>query len=119
MTRATRELTVLCVAMGGRPETIAGLAGVGDLMLTAFGDLSRNRTCGLKLATGETLGSILAHTTVEGVPTAAVAQKFAAQCNLDLPLFTAVALILDGKMDVGAALDHLMSRPLGPETPLL
>jgi glycerol-3-phosphate dehydrogenase len=53
VTRATRELTVLAVAMGGRPETVAGLSGVGDLMLTAFGDLSRNRTCGLRLAKGK------------------------------------------------------------------
>lgn len=52
VTRATRELTVLAVAMGGKPETVAGLSGVGDLMLTAFGDLSRNRTCGLRLAKG-------------------------------------------------------------------
>ena len=56
VTRATRELTVLCVAMGGRPETISGLAGVGDLMLTAFGDLSRNRNCGLRLGQGRVAG---------------------------------------------------------------
>ena len=94
--RATRELTVLCVAMGGRPETISGLAGVGDLMLTAFGDLSRNRNCGLRLAKGESLDTILQSCTVEGVPTASVAKAFATKCNLDLPLFTAVAMILDG-----------------------
>jgi len=46
VTRSCRELQVLCEALGGRAETIMGLAGVGDLMLTAFGDLSRNRTCG-------------------------------------------------------------------------
>lgn len=119
VTRATRELTVLCVAMGGRPETIAGLAGVGDLMLTAFGDLSRNRTCGLKLARGEALDAILARTTVEGVPTADVAADFATRCNLDLPLFAAVHAILRGRLAVKDALPSLMSRPLGTETPLI
>lgn len=119
VTRATRELTVLCVAMGGRPETISGLAGVGDLMLTAFGDLSRNRNCGLRLAKGESLDTILQSCTVEGVPTASVAKAFATKCNLDLPLFTAVAMILDGRLNVEDALDHLMSRPLGTEVPLL
>ena len=119
VTRATRELTVLCVAMGGRPETISGLAGVGDLMLTAFGDLSRNRNCGLRLAKGESLDTILQSCTVEGVPTASVAKAFATKCNLDLPLFTAVAMILDGRLQVEDALDHLMSRPLGTEVPLL
>jgi glycerol-3-phosphate dehydrogenase (NAD+) len=119
VTRATRELTVLCVAMGGRPETISGLAGVGDLMLTAFGDLSRNRNCGLRLAKGESLDSILKSCTVEGVPTASVAKAFATKCNLDLPLFTAVAMIIDGHLKVEDALDHLMSRPLGTEVPLL
>ena len=119
VTRATRELTVLCIAMGGRPETIAGLAGVGDLMLTAFGDLSRNRTCGLRLARGEALGGILASTTVEGVPTADVAADFAKRCNLDLPLFAAVHAILHGRLAVEDALPHLMSRPLGTEVPLI
>ena len=104
---------------GGRPETISGLAGVGDLMLTAFGDLSRNRTCGLRLARGEALDAILASTTVEGVPTARVAREFAHRCNLDLPLFSAVSAIIEGKLKVGDALAMLMSRPLGTEMPLL
>ena len=102
-----------------RPETISGLAGVGDLMLTAFGDLSRNRNCGLRLAKGESLDTILQSCTVEGVPTASVAKAFATKCNLDLPLFTAVAMILGGRLNVEDALDHLMSRPLGTEVPLL
>mmetsp|Transcript_23654 Transcript_23654/g.70935 ORF Transcript_23654/g.70935 Transcript_23654/m.70935 type:complete len:346 (-) Transcript_23654:27-1064(-) len=119
VTRATRELQILCVAMGGRPDTISGLAGVGDLMLTAFGDLSRNRTCGLRLARGEKLDAILAETTVEGVPTARVAKDFAHRCNLDLPLFSSVSAILEGSLKVEDALGLLMSRPLGTETPLI
>lgn len=119
VTRAARELTVLCVAMGGRPETIAGLAGVGDLMLTAFGSQSRNRSCGLRLARGEALAAITAASTVEGVPTADVAADLAAACNLDLPLFRAVHAILRGDLAVEDALPGLMSRPLGPEVPLI
>ena len=155
MTRATRELTVLCIAMGGRPETIAGLAGVGDLMLTAFGEQSRedparalslslslsretilslsammimmmmmcvlcfrragNRSCGLRLSRGETLEEILQTTTVEGVPTAAVAVEFAKRCNLDLPLFQMVHGILSGEIESRDALELLMKRPLGGE----
>mmetsp|Transcript_6082 Transcript_6082/g.18345 ORF Transcript_6082/g.18345 Transcript_6082/m.18345 type:complete len:339 (-) Transcript_6082:275-1291(-) len=119
LTRAARELTVLCVAMGGRPETVAGLSGVGDLMLTAFGDLSRNRTCGLRLARGERLDDILSTATVEGVPTASVAVAFIRDCNLDLPIFSVVHGILQGRIKPTEALDHVMTRPLGTETPLL
>lgn len=118
VTRAARELTVLCVAMGGRPETVAGLSGIGDLMLTAFGEMSRNRTCGVRLAQGEKLGDILQSATVEGVPTAEVAVDFARRCNLDLPIFTAVHAILNGRIDPINALDLVMKRPLGTETPL-
>mmetsp|Transcript_17021 Transcript_17021/g.68628 ORF Transcript_17021/g.68628 Transcript_17021/m.68628 type:complete len:351 (-) Transcript_17021:101-1153(-) len=119
VTRATRELSVLTVAMGGKAETVGGLSGVGDLMLTAFGDLSRNRTCGVRLAKGEPLEAILATTTVEGVPTAQVAIEFARRCNLDLPLFTVVHAILQGNLTPRQALDIIMNRPLGTEVPLL
>jgi glycerol-3-phosphate dehydrogenase (NAD+) len=86
ITRSSLELQLLCKAMGGQPHTISGLAGVGgnfvifsnkgyliyyfiitkDLMLTAFGDLSRNRTCGVRLTKGETLEEITKDSTVEG-----------------------------------------------------
>lgn len=118
VTRAARELSILSIAHGGRPETISGLAGVGDLMLTAFGDLSRNRNCGLRLAKGEKLEAILSQATVEGVPTAQVAVEFAARCNLYLPLFKMINDIITGNVEVDKALELLMSRPLGPETPL-
>ncbi|KAJ8598877.1 hypothetical protein CTAYLR_009970 [Chrysophaeum taylorii] len=119
VTRAARELAVLCVAMGGKPETIAGLSGIGDLMLTTFGDLSRNRACGLRLARGERLDDILQSSTVEGVPTAQVAVEFARRCNLDLPLIAAVNDILQAKLTPRQALDAIMTRPLGTEVPLL
>merc|ERR1712060_530548 len=115
LTRACGELQRLCIAMGGKPETVNGLSGIGDLMLTAFGDLSRNRTCGIRLAKGEKLTEILAATTVEGVPTAKVAMHYAAMCNLDLPIFGAVSGILDGTVSPEEALKLTMDRPLSSE----
>jgi len=115
LTRASRELQLLCGGMGGRPETINGLSGIGDLMLTAFGELSRNRSCGMRLAKGEKLSDILAATTVEGVPTAVVAMRFAEKCGLELPIFSVVSGILDGSIDPKDAPAIIMARPLGVE----
>eukprot|EP00927_Polykrikos_kofoidii_P005258 TRINITY_DN12095_c0_g3_i1.p1 TRINITY_DN12095_c0_g3~~TRINITY_DN12095_c0_g3_i1.p1 ORF type:complete len:377 (+),score=50.69 TRINITY_DN12095_c0_g3_i1:165-1133(+) len=112
LTRACRELKMLCGAMGGKPETISGLSGIGDLMLTAFGELSRNRTCGIRLSKGEKIEDICKTTTVEGVPTARVAINFARKCNLELPIFEVVAGILDGTVKPEDAPNLLMSRPL-------
>mmetsp|Transcript_69418 Transcript_69418/g.166424 ORF Transcript_69418/g.166424 Transcript_69418/m.166424 type:complete len:446 (+) Transcript_69418:113-1450(+) len=117
ITCATRELQMLIVAMGGRPETAAGLSGVGDLMLTAFGTLSRNRTCGMRLAKGESLDEILKGTTIEGVPTASVAVYFAEMCGLDLPIFRAVSQLILGKVKAHKAAEELMSLPLTTEFP--
>merc|ERR1711972_520597 len=103
---------LICTAMGGQAETVNGLSGIGDLMLTAFGELSRNRTCGIRLAKGEKLEDILAATTVEGVPTAKVAMHYANMCNLDLPIFGGVAGILDGSVSPTQALRLTMDRPL-------
>lgn len=115
LTRATRELQLICTAMGGNAETINGLSGIGDLMLTAFGELSRNRTCGIRLAKGEKLADILAATTVEGVPTASVAMHFADICNLSLPIFAVVSGILDGTVRPQDAPKLIMGRPLSSE----
>lgn len=115
ITRSCKELTQLVVAMGGKPETVAGLSGVGDLMLTAFGNLSRNRTCGIRLAKGEALQDILRDATVEGVPTAEVAVHFANACGLELPIFRVVQKVIDGRMLARDAGRELMGRPLGVE----
>merc|ERR1712150_24962 len=105
------------VAMGGKPETVAGLSGIGDLMLTAFGSLSRNRTCGMRLVKGEKLEDILASSTVEGVPTAKVAVDFAEMCNLNLPIFRTVAAILSGKQKAeDFVVTSMMQLPLTMET---
>lgn len=104
--------------MGGDPETISGLSGIGDLILTCFGEQSRNRTCGMRIARGEKIEDITRNTTVEGVPTAKVALKYIDACGLDLPNFRTVAAILDGKMSLAEAQAHLMGRPLkGEKTP--
>jgi glycerol-3-phosphate dehydrogenase (NAD+) len=119
VTRSSLELMQLCKAMGGQPQTISGLSGIGDLMLTAFGDLSRNRTMGLRLTKGESVQDICKSMTVEGVPTAAVAVKFADACGLELPLFRAVAAVLDGSMSIPDVRSSLQSRPVNQETPNL
>eukprot|EP01036_Dinobryon_divergens_P030682 gene30682-39962_t len=77
ITRSSLELQLLCKAMGGEAETISGLAGIGDLILTAFGDLSRNRTLGIRMTRGESLEDVTKEVTVEGVPTSFVAIDFA------------------------------------------
>lgn len=117
LTRACKELQQLCVAMGGRAETVNGLSGIGDLMLTAFGDLSRNRTCGMRLARGDSLEKILGEATVEGVPTAEVAMHFAKKCGLEdqLPIFSTVCALLNGSVKLEDVQQRLMSRPLGTE----
>lgn len=96
VTRSSLELMELCRAMGGQSHTISGLSGIGDLMLTAFGELSRNRSFGERIAKGEKIADITSHSTVEGIATAEVAVHFANKCGLDLPIFRTVASILRG-----------------------
>eukprot|EP01031_Cornospumella_fuschlensis_P036716 gene36716-44539_t len=115
LTRSSLELQTLCKAMGGEPQTISGLSGVGDLILTAFGDLSRNRSFGIRLSKGEKQEDITREMTVEGIPTAKVAVEFARRCGLDLPIFSAVALIINGQLSIDDAHVHLMGRPVRPE----
>mmetsp|Transcript_7241 Transcript_7241/g.27634 ORF Transcript_7241/g.27634 Transcript_7241/m.27634 type:complete len:357 (-) Transcript_7241:103-1173(-) len=115
VTKAQLELQKLTIAMGGEPTTVSGLSGVGDLMLTAFGSLSRNRTTGVRLARGDLLDDILKDMTVEGVPTAAVAVHFADQHGLELPIFRTVAAILDRSLPLDQAHLALMGRPLRQE----
>ena len=115
VTRSSQELQTLAKAMGGDEMTISGLSGVGDLMLTSFGDLSRNRTCGVRLVKGESMEEICKSSTVEGVPTAAVAVHFADMCSLELPIFRAIAAVLTGHLPIESAEQHIMGRPLTQE----
>jgi glycerol-3-phosphate dehydrogenase (NAD(P)+) len=117
VTRGLAELTRLGQAMGANPMTFAGLAGMGDLILTATGLLSRNRGLGIELAEGRSLDEILAsrRTVAEGVRTARVAVELSERTGVELPIAQEVAHILfDGKRPDRAVRD-LMERELKPE----
>lgn len=116
VTRASRELQDLCIAMGGQPETINGLSGIGDLMLTCFSTQSRNQRCGTRLMKGDSVEDIMKDYTVEGVPTADVAVAYADMCGLETPIFRTVHALIHKKMSPKDAVVSLMSRPLNLET---
>jgi glycerol-3-phosphate dehydrogenase (NAD(P)+) len=118
ITRGLAELTRLAVAVGANAETMSGLAGLGDLVLTCTGDLSRNRQVGLKLAAGLELGSILDSTPMvaEGVTTTSVALKLAARHGVDLPIAAEMHAVLSLGRSPGEAIKRLMGRALTNET---
>ena len=116
VTRASRELCDLCIAMGGNPKTIDGLSGIGDLMLTCFSSQSRNQRCGQRLIKGESVSEIEKDYTVEGVPTADVAVAYADMCGLELPLFRVVHDLIHRNVTPEEAVPYLMGRPLLQET---
>ena len=107
----------LALKMGGKPTTLSGLSGVGDMMLTCFGALSRNRTVGKRLGQGEKLEDILAsmNEVAEGVATSAAAVQLAAKYELDLPIIKAVAEVLAGKQNAREAVERLMVLPANVE----
>jgi glycerol-3-phosphate dehydrogenase (NAD(P)+) len=117
ITRGLAELTRLAVALGAKPETMSGLAGLGDLVLTCTGDLSRNRQVGLKLAAGLELGRILDSTPMvaEGVKTTSVAMELAARCSVDLPIAAEMHAVLNMGRSPGDAIKRLMGRTLRNE----
>jgi glycerol-3-phosphate dehydrogenase (NAD(P)+) len=112
MTRGLVEITRFGVALGARPETFMGLAGMGDLILTCTGDLSRNRRVGLALATGKSLADIqrdLGHV-AEGVMTAREVARRATELGVDMPITATVCAVLDAGLSPAAAVDQLMRR---------
>lgn len=112
ITRGLAEMTRLGVALGGRAETFMGLSGLGDLVLTATGDLSRNRQVGLMLASGlsrEQATDRLGHV-AEGVRCAPVVLERAQSLGVDMPITAAVAGLLDGRLSPAQALAGLMER---------
>ncbi len=117
ITRGLAELTRLAVAAGARADTLAGLAGLGDLVLTCTGDLSRNRQVGLKLAKGLALGDILgeAPTVAEGVKTTSVALDLAARHGVDLPITSEMHAVLNQGRAPAEAIRNLMTRSLRSE----
>jgi glycerol-3-phosphate dehydrogenase (NAD(P)+) len=118
MTRGLSEITRLGVACGGAASTFAGLAGMGDLVLTCTGRLSRNRAVGVKLGEGKTLEEALAgmKMVAEGVPTTTAALLLARRHGVDLPITSGVAALLQGKITAKDALAQLMQRPLKDES---
>ena len=117
ITRGLAEMTRLSVALGGRPDTLAGLAGLGDLVLTCTGQLSRNRTFGQELGRGRSVREILEgrRTVVEGVRTTAAACALAARAGTEMPIATLMRSVLYEGRDPRDAVDALMSRTLKKE----
>jgi glycerol-3-phosphate dehydrogenase (NAD(P)+) len=112
ITRGLAEMTRLGVALGGRSETFMGLAGVGDLLLTCTGDLSRNRRVGLALARGAALAEVLAGLghTAEGVNTARAVAELAQVLKVEMPITRAVCRVLDDPRQARAAVQELLAR---------
>ncbi len=112
ITRGLAEIARLSAALGGQPETVMGLAGAGDLILTATGDLSRNRRVGLDLARGKPLQQILADLghVAEGVRSAREVVARAQKSKVEMPVSEAVNGVLEGKLTAGAAVEQLLSR---------
>ena len=112
ITRGLAEMTRFGIALGAKPETFMGLSGLGDLVLTATGDLSRNRKVGLLLAQGQTLQQAvdsLGHV-AEGVYCARVVVQRAASLGVEMPISAAVVALLDGQINPAQAVAALMGR---------
>lgn len=117
ITRGTSEMMKLALRMGAQPTTLSGLSGIGDLILTCYGPLSRNRTVGKLLGEGKTMEEVakLQVEVAEGVFTAAAAAKLCEKLNLDLPIIQAIAAVLAGNISAQDAVKKLMMIPVGPE----
>lgn len=117
LTRGLAEMTRLGLQMGGRAETLGGLSGVGDLILTCTGDLSRNRQVGMLLAQRNSLSTILDQLghVAEGVYTAREVHRVAEQLGVDMPICEAVYRVLYENLAAAKAVDMLLSRQPGSE----
>jgi glycerol-3-phosphate dehydrogenase (NAD(P)+) len=117
ITRGLAEITRLAVAMGAHHRTLAGLSGLGDLVMTASSNLSRNRTVGLRLAAGEKLADIIKNlgSVAEGVSTTPLALRLAEKHGVDMPITFQVAKLLRGEITPAATVKELLSRPMKAE----
>ena len=117
ITRGLAEMSRLACAMGGRRETLAGLSGIGDLILTCTGGLSRNRHVGIELGRGRALPEILAdmRTVAEGVTTTDSALELGCRHGVDMPIATQMAAVLAGRTGARTAVEELMLRRQRPE----
>jgi glycerol-3-phosphate dehydrogenase (NAD(P)+) len=113
ITRGLVEISRLATAEGGRRDTLAGLSGLGDLVLTCTGSLSRNRHVGVELGRGRPLDDILAemHMVAEGVRTTGAALALGARHGIELPITAQMAAVLDGRRTPREAVEVLMLRP--------
>jgi len=118
ITRGLHEISKLGIALGGRPETFAGLAGMGDLVLTCTGSLSRNRSVGVALGEGKRLEEILDETkfVAEGVKTARAANALAERHRIEMPITAEMYRVLYENESPPKAIQRLMSRSLKAES---
>ena len=119
ITRGLNEMLRLNAAIGGKAETLMGLAGLGDLVLTCTGDLSRNRRLGLALGRGQSLQDAVREIgqVVESVQTADEVMRQAERHGIELPISSAVRAVLHGEMTPADGLRHLLAREQKPEYP--
>ena len=117
ITRGFAEMTRIGVALGGRAETVAGLCGLGDLVLTCSSPQSRNMSVGLALGQGLTLYQALEgkRSVAEGVDSAPAVRQLVTRLGVEAPICEAIAAILAGEIDVDQAIDSLLNRPLKAE----
>ena len=121
VTRALAEMVRLGESLGGRRETFQGLSGIGDLMVTCFSQLSRNRRFGERIARGESLEQIAASTKMiaEGVPTTRSAKKCARQAGIETPIIDEIFSIVHGSGRPAEAMRNLLARGPRPEADVL
>jgi glycerol-3-phosphate dehydrogenase (NAD(P)+) len=117
ISRGLAEMTRLAVSLGARPETLSGLAGLGDLVLTCTGSLSRNRSVGVELGKGRSLPQILAgmRMVAEGVGTASALLSLGHEHHIEMPITEQVDAILNRDKKLGDAIRDIMERPLKRE----
>jgi glycerol-3-phosphate dehydrogenase (NAD(P)+) len=117
ITRGLAEIARLGTALGGMPATFAGLAGMGDLVLTCTGSLSRNRAVGIEIGRGRPLADVLAglRTVAEGVPTTRAALVLATRLGVEMPIAAKVSEVLHDGRSPGDAVHDLLARPLREE----
>jgi glycerol-3-phosphate dehydrogenase (NAD(P)+) len=117
ITRGLAEMTRLAMAKGGRRETLMGLSGLGDLILTASSSQSRNYSLGFALGQGQSLESILAgrHSVTEGVHTAGAVVGMARATEIEMPIAQAVDAVINGRADLDTVISALLARPFRSE----
>ena len=117
ITRGLAEITRLVIACGGRRETLSGLAGLGDLVLTSYGSLSRNRRVGIALGQGKDLNEVLSnmHMVAEGVKTAKSTVALSRKLNVEMPIVEKMYSVLHEGLKPQDAIDDLMERKLKEE----